>query len=181
MMIKQLSLVFSTAIKHRHFELLHVSQRLRIAREWWKVLGYASRDDFLGQQIGLVKKQDDGDAGKCFVVADQFENVGRLHETIVSRFVREKLVEFVRRDKKQDGTHVVEALVPHSPLSTMAADVNKQERNVSNDEIVFRYTFWWFARVYDVLQRRYVVLKIKNKQTNTAAQATNTALLLPIQ
>ena len=93
--------------------------------------------DLLREKVGLVEKQDDGNAAETTVVGDRVEYVYALDDSVCHAVLQETLVEGTRGHHEQNRGDFVETLKPLLSLGSLAAHVDKLERDALDVNVVF--------------------------------------------
>ena len=145
-------------VEERQFELLDLLEVVRIAGELWKRVLYANALHLLGEQVGFVEEEYDGDFDERLIVDDCVEDVARLDEAVRLAILVDHLIELARRHEEEDRLDAVEALVPLLALRPLSADVDEEEWFVLDDELVFGDALGCLASVENVRVDRKVIL-----------------------
>ena len=180
-MEQRLRVFVASRVKQTQLKVLHVLQRCRVALELWKIIPDANVPYLILEQVHFVEEQNYRDVSERLVVDDRLEYAARFDEPIRLSVLEQHLIELARRREEDDRRHRLETLVPLLALRPLASDVDESERDVLDDELVFRDALCRFARVQNVERRRNVVLQHQHTTRVKITSKSNWKSTIPLR
>lgn len=151
--VELLGTVLPHRIEHANEVVLNVAKVTGVATEILEVILDVPHLNLIGQEVGLVEEEDDGDASEAAVVDDGVKDVDALLEPVSRAVFQESLVVLAGAHEEEDGRDLVKALEPLLSLRPLTSDVDKAEGNTFDVYHVLVDTARGFTGVEDVHSR----------------------------